>query len=121
MSLTSETVPLTDVPFGNAVSLDVALKAFRPKDGSPKGRVLTDVKELLAQLRVRQADVPAISNAPTLLRQASCGFAFPREVPEWLAPLVAIVPAQLLALHLCRAKGLPIDNPRGLTKVTHTR
>lgn len=43
MSPISETVPLTDVPFGNAVSLDVALKAFRPKGGSPKGRALKGV------------------------------------------------------------------------------
>jgi glucosamine--fructose-6-phosphate aminotransferase (isomerizing) len=40
---------------------------------------------------------------------------------ELLSPLVDIVPAQLLAYHLCLARGLDPDNPRGLTKVTVTR
>jgi glucosamine--fructose-6-phosphate aminotransferase (isomerizing) len=38
-----------------------------------------------------------------------------------LSPLVDILPAQLLAFHLARARGLDPDNPRGLTKVTITR
>jgi glutamine---fructose-6-phosphate transaminase (isomerizing) len=40
---------------------------------------------------------------------------------ELLAPLVDILPAQLLAYHLTVARGLDPDNPKGLTKVTITR
>lgn len=40
---------------------------------------------------------------------------------ELLAPLVDIIPAQLLAYHLTVARNLDPDNPRGLTKVTVTR
>lgn len=40
---------------------------------------------------------------------------------ELLAPIVDILPAQLLAYHLTVARGLDPDNPRGLTKVTITR
>jgi glucosamine--fructose-6-phosphate aminotransferase (isomerizing) len=40
---------------------------------------------------------------------------------ELLAPLVDILPAQLLAYHLTVARGLDPDNPRGLSKVTITR
>jgi glutamine---fructose-6-phosphate transaminase (isomerizing) len=42
-------------------------------------------------------------------------------VPEWLSPLVAIVPAQLFALHLALARGLDSEHPRSLSKVTLTR
>ncbi len=41
-------------------------------------------------------------------------------MPEWLSPLVAIVPAQLFAYHLARARGLDTENPRNLSKVTLT-
>jgi glucosamine--fructose-6-phosphate aminotransferase (isomerizing) len=40
---------------------------------------------------------------------------------ELLSPVVDIITAQLLAYHLCVARGLDPDNPRGLTKVTITR
>jgi glucosamine--fructose-6-phosphate aminotransferase (isomerizing) len=33
---------------------------------------------------------------------------------------LTVVPGQLLALHLSRAKGIDVDRPRGLTKVTKT-
>jgi len=41
-------------------------------------------------------------------------------VPEWVSPLVSIVPAQLLCYHLTRAKGLSTETPRRLSKVTKT-
>jgi len=41
-------------------------------------------------------------------------------VPEWLSPLVAIVPAQLFAYHLARARGLDTETGRNLNKVTLT-
>jgi len=45
----------------------------------------------------------------------------PEGVPEWLSPIVSILPGQLLSLHLAQVKGLDPDSPRGLTKVTRTR
>ena len=45
----------------------------------------------------------------------------PADVPEWLLPLVAIVPGQLHAYHLTVAKGLDPETPRHLRKVTLTR
>jgi glucosamine--fructose-6-phosphate aminotransferase (isomerizing) len=46
--------------------------------------------------------------------------AVPR-VPELLAPLVSILPGQLLAFHAARARGLDPDRPRGIEKITETR
>ena len=41
-------------------------------------------------------------------------------MPEWLSPIAAIVPGQLLAFHLSRLRGFDPDQPRGLKKVTKT-
>jgi len=41
-------------------------------------------------------------------------------LPEALSPLAAVIPGQLLALHLSLARGLDPDRPRGLSKVTRT-
>jgi len=43
------------------------------------------------------------------------------DVPEWLSPIPLIVPGQLFALELTRARGTDPDAPRGLNKVTETR
>ena len=42
-------------------------------------------------------------------------------LPEALTPLVAVVPGQLLAESVARARGYDPDHPVGLTKVTRTR
>ena len=44
----------------------------------------------------------------------------PAPVPEPLSPLTAVVPGQLLALHLAQARGYDPDRPRGLDKITKT-
>ena len=40
--------------------------------------------------------------------------------PEWLSPLTAVVPAQLLAVGAAERRGLDVDRPAGLQKVTRT-
>ena len=47
--------------------------------------------------------------------------AMPRPPADWLGPLVSIVPGQLFAYHLTRAKGRDTESPRGISKVTFTR
>jgi glucosamine--fructose-6-phosphate aminotransferase (isomerizing) len=37
-------------------------------------------------------------------------------VDDWLAPLLAIIPLQLLAYHVAIARGHDIDQPRNLAK-----
>ena len=44
----------------------------------------------------------------------------PGGLPEWLTPLAAILPGQLLAYHLARARGFDPDQPRVIRKVTLT-
>ncbi len=45
----------------------------------------------------------------------------PTGLPEWLTPIAAILPGQLLAYHLSKARGFDPDQPRALRKVTLTR
>ena len=45
----------------------------------------------------------------------------PSGLPEWLSPIAAILPGQLLAYHLAVARGFDPDQPRTLRKVTLTR
>jgi glucosamine--fructose-6-phosphate aminotransferase (isomerizing) len=40
--------------------------------------------------------------------------------PEWLSPLCAVIPAQLLAVGAAERRGLDVDRPVGLQKVTRT-
>ena len=42
-------------------------------------------------------------------------------VPEWLSPLTAVVPGQVAAMRLTSLRGLDLDSPVGLRKVTLTR
>ena len=76
--------------------------------------------ELLGRLRAGKARLLVISDVPEALALGD-GIPLPAGVPEWLAPLVAIVPGQLYAYHLAVARGIDPDHPRNLSKVTLTR
>ena len=45
----------------------------------------------------------------------------PSALPEWLSPIAAILPGQLLAYHLAKARGFDPDQPRLIRKVTLTK
>jgi glucosamine--fructose-6-phosphate aminotransferase (isomerizing) len=84
------------------------------------GPAMPGVMELLTRLRAGKARLLVISDDDTALAMGD-GIALPTGVPEWLAPLVAIVPGQLYAYHLAEARGSDPDRPRNLSKVTLTR
>lgn len=87
---------------------------------APRGRVLDDMLDVARQLKARGADLTVISDVADVLAFARAPLALPVSLSEWLSPLVAVVPGQLLAYHLTAAKGYDPDHPRGLTKVTKT-
>jgi len=88
----------------------------------PTGKVYDSMMKLLKHLEDDlQAELVVISNAPDALSMAQVPFTIPDDVPEWLSPLIGIVPAQLFAYHLTRAKGFDVDQPRSISKVTETR
>jgi glucosamine--fructose-6-phosphate aminotransferase (isomerizing) len=86
---------------------------------APAGREFEDFKAVLKLASERGSPLIMLSDAPA--PEASLFVPLPKDVPEWLTPLVAIVPGQLLAGGLARARGLTPDAPRGLKKVTLTR
>jgi glucosamine--fructose-6-phosphate aminotransferase (isomerizing) len=88
---------------------------------APGGAARDGVLELQAELRRRGAETVVIVDAGTAVPGATEVVALPRPVPEALSPLTAVIPGQLLALHLSLARGLDPDRPRGLSKVTRTR
>jgi glucosamine--fructose-6-phosphate aminotransferase (isomerizing) len=89
---------------------------------APAGAVAADMVELLRHLRDKLgAELLVISDDDQALRAGQLGLRLPGGVPEWLTPLVAIVPAQLYCYHLTRARGFDTEAPRYLKKVTETR
>ena len=88
---------------------------------APAGRVFEDVLALLERLRRElRAELLVISDKARALEIAQSPLQLPEGIPEWLTPLVAIVPAQLFAYHLTLAKGYDADSPRQIQKVTET-
>lgn len=88
---------------------------------APQGAVYPDMLDLLQRLKDRhQAELLVISNQDEALALASTALGLPADLPEWISPLVCIVPAQLFSYHLTRVKGWDTESPRGLSKVTHT-
>lgn len=86
------------------------------------GRASVGLVELLGRLeREVAADILVLSDDAAIRAIGSRSVALPSGVPEWLSPIVSIVPAQLYAYHITRAKGLDAEAPRNLTKVTLTR
>ena len=88
---------------------------------TPTGAMLPEMKNMITILKQWLAEVIAISDDPESLAQARIPLALPVTVPEWLSPLICIVPGQLLALHLAVVRDYDPDRPRALRKVTETR
>ncbi len=89
---------------------------------APRGAVLADLVGLLRRLREEyQAELFVISDDEQALALGNSSVHVKASLPEWLTPLVMIVPAQLFCYHLTRAKGYNPEAPRGLGKVTRTR
>jgi glucosamine--fructose-6-phosphate aminotransferase (isomerizing) len=84
---------------------------------APAGPTEGSMRDLVAVARGRDARVAAIGH------DAALGDPFLElvDVPEWLGPAVAIVPAQLLAVGLAERRGVDVDAPFGLSKITMTR
>jgi glucosamine--fructose-6-phosphate aminotransferase (isomerizing) len=87
---------------------------------APSGRTYADMRDLVSELDARGADQIIISDQEELLAKAQTPLRLPAGIPEWLSPIAAVVPGQLLAAHLGEARGLDPDRPRGLSKVTET-
>lgn len=87
----------------------------------PEGALAGELTEFFQQLNGRGADLIMISAQPEALALAQTPIAIPGGIPEWVSPLVTVVPGQLFALGLTLAKRFNPDQPRGIHKVTLTK
>ena len=85
------------------------------------GGMFNTLQNFTLELKSQGAELLIISDRSDILAEAVTPLPLPETVPEWLSPIVAVVPGQLFALHLTLAKGNDPDHPRGLHKVTITR
>jgi glucosamine--fructose-6-phosphate aminotransferase (isomerizing) len=87
---------------------------------APTGATRDNVVEAVDTVRARGGRVVVVSDD----RTAAVGDEpwIPLvAAPEWLSPLVAVVPGQLFAVGLAERLGIDADHPFGLPKVTRTR
>jgi glutamine---fructose-6-phosphate transaminase (isomerizing) len=99
-----------------------ALKSGRPAIViAPSGRTLTSMRVAVDKVRERGSEVIAISDDTAFLAEADTALPLVEGVPEWLTPLLTVVPGQVAAVRLATLRNADLDSPIGLTKITLTR
>lgn len=86
---------------------------------APSGPTLEGTVALAERARSAGAPVFGFGGGTALAAASDLAVPVP-DVPEWVAPMNLIVPAQLLTERLSRRLGYNPDVPRGLNKVTQT-
>lgn len=87
---------------------------------APRGKVFDQMADMREQLDERKAETLIISNDADLLSNGTQSLPVP-DMPEWLSPIVCVIPGQVFAMEQALARGFEIDKPRGLSKVTITQ
>jgi glucosamine--fructose-6-phosphate aminotransferase (isomerizing) len=85
-----------------------------------EGSMGDHISEFTVKLLDMGAEIIAVSDHLHLLEKSQLGFKIEPGIPEWLSPIANILPGQLFARQLAIEKGLNIDQPEGLSKVTET-
>ena len=116
--IAAEPLTATDLAHGPVAALDSLF---------PVWAVATDDETLdvvvEAAARIREAGATLIASGPAAAAIPDAQYCLPVPTPPnpLLAPLLSVVPGQLFAGAVARAKGLDPDRPRGLSKVTMAR
>ncbi len=87
---------------------------------APSGEMYPHIRGFMDKLLGMGAEIISVSDKKEITLKSSLGFVIPAGIPEWLSPIAYILPGQLFARQLAIEKGLNIDKPEGLTKVTET-
>ena len=87
---------------------------------APSGKMSAEMKSLVEKVQNREPEIVMISDQPELLALSDQPLPLPSGTPEWLSPILAILPGQLFAMYLAHTRGIEIDRPRGLNKITET-
>jgi glucosamine--fructose-6-phosphate aminotransferase (isomerizing) len=112
-----EAFSAADLLHGPIAALDGRMLAFVVVHS---GAGAAGTEELIDELRARRVALAGISDDQAVLERVDTRLPLVAGVPEWLSPLVAVVPGQLAALRLATLRGGDVDRPHGLHKVTLT-
>ena len=111
----AEALTATDLAHGPVAALDALFPVWTIASDD---EVLPTVLEAASRAHEAGAGIIASGSAARSVANADYVLPTPKAASPLLAPLLSIVPGQLFAWALARAKGLDPDRPRGLTKVT---
>jgi len=114
----AEPLTATDLAHGPVAALDPLFPVWTIASDD---QTLPAVVEAAERVRLAGATLVASGDAAERLAGAAYALPVPNPPVPLLSPLLSVVPGQLFALELARAKGLDPDRPEGLTKVTLAR
>ncbi len=114
----AEPLTATDLAHGPVAALDSLFPVWAIASDDA---TLPAVVEAVERAREAGATIIASGNAAEAISGAEYVLASPPTPSPLLSPLLSIVPGQLFASALARARGLDPDTPRGLSKVTLAR
>ncbi len=116
--IAAEPLTATDLAHGPVAALDPLFPVWAV---ATDDETLDVVVEAAARVRATGATLIASGHAADAIADAQYRLPAPRPPMPLLAPLLSVVPGQLFAGAVARAKGLDPDRPRGLSKVTLAR
>lgn len=111
----AEPLTATDLAHGPVAALDPLFPVWAI--GSDDG-TLAPVQEAAARVREMGATLVASGTAAARVEGAAYRVPVPALSVPVLSPLLSVIPGQLFASALARARGLDADAPHGLAKVT---
>jgi glucosamine--fructose-6-phosphate aminotransferase (isomerizing) len=116
--IAAEPLTATDLAHGPVAALDPLFPVWAVASDDA---TLDAVVDAAARVRAAGAAVIASGSAAGAIADAQYVLPLPMPPDPLLAPLLSVVPGQLFAGAVARAKGLDPDRPRGLSKVTLAR
>jgi glucosamine--fructose-6-phosphate aminotransferase (isomerizing) len=116
--IAAEPLTATDLAHGPVAALDPLFPVWAV---ASEDETLPAVLEAAERTRAMGAALIASGSAAGRVEGAEYVLPVPDLGSRLLSPLLSVVPGQLFAWALARAKGLDPDRPRGLTKVTLAR
>ncbi len=116
--IAAEPLTATDLAHGPVAAIDSLFPVWAIASDDA---TLPAVVEAVERARDAGATIVASGSATEAIPAAEYVLPSPRAASPLLAPLLSIVPGQLFASALARARGLDPDAPRGLSKVTLAR
>ena len=113
--IAAEPLTATDLAHGPIAALDPQFPVWTIASDD---ELLPAVLEAAERVRAAGASVIASGTAADRIEGAAYSVPVPEPPLALCAPMLSVVPGQLFAWALARAKGLDPDRPNGLTKVT---